>query len=75
MQIKSTKESSDTEKDSSSFALIIDGRSLDYSLNNALEKPFFKLASNCASVICCRSSPKQKARVSIMHALFEFLFI
>ncbi|CAI8594500.1 unnamed protein product [Vicia faba] len=62
LQIKSAKESSLSE--SSSFGLIIDGRSLEYSLNNALEKPFFKLASNCASVICCRSSPKQKARVT-----------
>ncbi|CAL5186218.1 unnamed protein product [Lathyrus oleraceus] len=62
LQIKSAKEGSSSE--SSSFGLIIDGRSLEYSLNNALEKPFFKLASNCASVICCRSSPKQKARVT-----------
>nr|XP_007150969.1 hypothetical protein PHAVU_004G009600g [Phaseolus vulgaris]ESW22963.1 hypothetical protein PHAVU_004G009600g [Phaseolus vulgaris] len=29
-----------------------------------LEKSFFELAINCASVICCRSSPKQKARVT-----------
>jgi len=46
--------------------LIIDGKSLDYSLNKNLERSFFELATNCASVICCRSSPKQKARVSTM---------
>ncbi|GAU16252.1 hypothetical protein TSUD_298840 [Trifolium subterraneum] len=64
LQIKSSKESSGTEKESFSFGLIIDGRSLEYSLRNGLEKSFFKLASNCATVICCRSSPKQKARVT-----------
>ncbi|XP_061363200.1 probable phospholipid-transporting ATPase 8 [Gastrolobium bilobum] len=75
-QIKSAKESSNTDKGSSSdlpkkkkgssseFALIIDGKSLDYSLNKILEMSFFELAINCASVICCRSSPKQKARVT-----------
>ncbi|KAG5039270.1 hypothetical protein JHK85_011746 [Glycine max] len=66
-QIKSAKESSNTNKGSSSgFGLIIDGKSLDYSLNKNLERSFFELAINCASVICCRSSPKQKARVSTM---------
>ncbi|CAJ1946717.1 unnamed protein product [Sphenostylis stenocarpa] len=64
-QINSAKESSDTNKGSSSgFGLIIDGKSLDYSLNKNLERSFFELAINCASVICCRSSPKQKARVT-----------
>lgn len=75
LQIKSVKESSTNEKESSSFALIIDGKSLDYALNKILEKSFFELAINCASVICCRSSPKQKARVSIMDVQFEFLYI
>ncbi|MCI14965.1 phospholipid-transporting ATPase 8-like, partial [Trifolium medium] len=44
LQIKSSKESSGTEKESFSFGLIIDGRSLEYSLGNGLEKSFFKLA-------------------------------
>ncbi|WVZ13606.1 hypothetical protein V8G54_011172 [Vigna mungo] len=64
-QINSAKESSNANKGSSSgFGLIIDGKSLDYSLNKNLERSFFELAINCASVICCRSSPKQKARVT-----------
>ncbi|KAL2335697.1 hypothetical protein Fmac_016910 [Flemingia macrophylla] len=64
-QIKSAKESSNTSKGSSpGFGLIIDGKSLDYSLNKMLARSFFELAVNCASVICCRSSPKQKARVT-----------
>ncbi|KAF1879427.1 hypothetical protein Lal_00005893 [Lupinus albus] len=72
-EIKSAKESFNTEKGSSSFALIIDGKSLDFSLNKNLESSFFELATNCASVICCRSSPKQKARVSIKNVQFDFL--
>ncbi|KAK7833496.1 putative phospholipid-transporting atpase 8 [Quercus suber] len=57
-QIKSAKES-DVK-----FGLIIDGKSLDFSLKKDIEKSFFELAINCASVICCRSSPKQKALVT-----------
>ncbi|KAI4350690.1 hypothetical protein L6164_005120 [Bauhinia variegata] len=64
-QIKSAKEDSNMTKEGSvAFGLIIDGKSLDFSLNKNLEKSFLELAVNCASVICCRSSPKQKARVT-----------
>lgn len=47
------------------FALIIDGKSLAYALEDDLKKMFLDLAVECSSVICCRSSPKQKALVSI----------
>lgn len=57
-QLISSKESS------LSFALIIDGKSLSYALDKNLENSFLELALNCASVICCRSTPKQKALVS-----------
>ncbi|KAF5751968.1 hypothetical protein HS088_TW02G00987 [Tripterygium wilfordii] len=46
------------------FAVIIDGKSLSYALGEDMEKVFFELAIGCASVICCRSSPKQKALVT-----------
>ncbi|KAM0944271.1 putative P-type phospholipid transporter [Dioscorea sansibarensis] len=46
------------------FALIIDGKALNYALEDNVKSMFLQLAVNCASVICCRSSPKQKARVS-----------
>ncbi|KAL2464598.1 Phospholipid-transporting ATPase 10 [Forsythia ovata] len=49
---------------SESFALIIDGKSLAYALENDVRKLFLELAIGCASVICCRSSPKQKALVT-----------
>ncbi|KAI4320475.1 hypothetical protein MLD38_033952 [Melastoma candidum] len=46
------------------FGLIIDGKSLDCALSKKLEDLFLNLAGGCATVICCRSSPKQKALVT-----------
>ncbi|GJY22043.1 probable phospholipid-transporting ATPase 4 [Tanacetum coccineum] len=45
------------------FALIIDGKTLTYALEDDMKFHFLNLAVNCASVICCRVSPKQKALV------------
>ena len=50
---------------SEAFALIIDGKSLAYALDDSVKNLFLGLAISCASVICCRSSPKQKALVSL----------
>ncbi|XP_019098397.1 PREDICTED: putative phospholipid-transporting ATPase 9, partial [Camelina sativa] len=49
---------------SDAFALIIDGKSLAYALDDDVKHIFLELAVGCASVICCRSSPKQKALVT-----------
>ncbi|CAH2066222.1 unnamed protein product [Thlaspi arvense] len=49
---------------SDAFALIIDGKSLAYALDDDIKHIFLELAVGCASVICCRSSPKQKALVT-----------
>ncbi|KAL6011004.1 putative phospholipid-transporting ATPase 9 [Asimina triloba] len=49
---------------SDAFALIIDGKSLAYALEEDVKNSFLDLAIACASVICCRSSPKQKALVT-----------
>ncbi|KAH6802141.1 ATPase E1-E2 type family protein / haloacid dehalogenase-like hydrolase family protein [Perilla frutescens var. frutescens] len=49
---------------SEAFALILDGKSLAYALDDRIKKLFLDLAIVCASVICCRSSPKQKALVT-----------
>ncbi|PPD90927.1 hypothetical protein GOBAR_DD12130 [Gossypium barbadense] len=49
---------------SEAFALIIDGKSLAYALEDDMKNIFLELAIGCASVICCRSSPKQKALVT-----------
>ncbi|KAH1128775.1 hypothetical protein J1N35_000153 [Gossypium stocksii] len=46
------------------FGLIIDGKSLIFALDKNLVIRFMELAMKCATVICCRSTPKQKAIVT-----------
>ena len=38
------------------FALIIDGKSLAYALEDDMKERFLQLAVKCASVICCRGT-------------------
>ncbi|KAL4309168.1 hypothetical protein GQ457_01G040580 [Hibiscus cannabinus] len=53
------------EKDPhAAFALIIDGKTLVYALEDDMKDHFLELGVRCASVICCRVSPKQKALVT-----------
>ncbi|KAF3787619.1 putative phospholipid-transporting ATPase 4 [Nymphaea thermarum] len=64
-QIRSAAEKMEFEKDPhAAFALIIDGKALAYALENDVKQHFLSLAVECASVICCRVSPKQKALVT-----------
>lgn len=49
---------------SGGYGLVIDGQSL----NHALKEPFtrealLELATRCAAVVCCRTSPKQKSEI------------
>ena len=44
-------------------ALVIDGTTLAYALEPATKDALLELSMRCASVICCRVSPKQKAQV------------
>jgi phospholipid-translocating ATPase len=53
-----------SDDNSEALALIIDGKSLAYALEDDVKNLFLELAIGCASVICCRSSPKQKALVT-----------
>ncbi|KAL1829296.1 hypothetical protein ACET3Z_007708 [Daucus carota] len=65
MQITVASQMVKLEKDPhAAFALIIDGKALAYALESDMKTHFLKLAVNCASVICCRVSPKQKALVT-----------
>ncbi|KAD4585128.1 hypothetical protein E3N88_22729 [Mikania micrantha] len=65
MQITNASQMIKLEKDPhAAFALIIDGKTLTYALEEDLKHEFLKLAVDCASVICCRVSPKQKAMVT-----------
>lgn len=61
------------------FAMIIDGKALQIALRNDMREQFLRLAVNCAAVICCRVSPKQKALVCKLYiflplCLFLLLF-
>nr|XP_010915278.1 probable phospholipid-transporting ATPase 4 [Elaeis guineensis]XP_019704377.1 probable phospholipid-transporting ATPase 4 [Elaeis guineensis] len=65
MQITNSAQMIKLEKDPhAAFALIIDGKTLSYALEDDLKNQFLSLAVDCASVICCRVSPMQKALVT-----------
>ncbi|KAG9154967.1 hypothetical protein Leryth_012158 [Lithospermum erythrorhizon] len=65
MQISNASQMIKLEKvPDSAFALIIDGKTLAYALQDDLKLQFLNLAVDCASVICCRVSPRQKALVT-----------
>ncbi|KAL9239427.1 hypothetical protein vseg_013751 [Gypsophila vaccaria] len=49
---------------SETLCLVIDGKSLSHVFEDDIKHTFLELALGCASVICCRSSPKQKALVT-----------
>ncbi|KAK7349266.1 hypothetical protein VNO77_06499 [Canavalia gladiata] len=64
-QITNASQMIKLEKDPhAAFALIIDGKTLTYALEDDMKHLFLGLAVDCASVICCRVSPKQKALVT-----------
>ncbi|KAI8528726.1 hypothetical protein RHMOL_Rhmol12G0169700 [Rhododendron molle] len=64
-QMKVGKEQlAESGEGSEALALIIDGKSLAYALEDDVKDMFLDVATGCASVICCRSSPKQKALVT-----------
>lgn len=64
MQIANASQMIKLEKDPhAAFALIIDGKTLTYALEEDMKYQFLSLGVDCASVICCRVSPKQKALV------------
>ena len=68
MQITNASRMIQLEKDPhAAFALIIDGKTLSYALGDDIKHQFLDLAVNCASVICCRVSPKQKALVGVCY--------
>lgn len=46
-----------------SCILVIDGRTLDWALQEELKNDFLELSCRCKAVICCRSTPLQKSRV------------
>ncbi|OBZ91812.1 Phospholipid-transporting ATPase DNF1 [Choanephora cucurbitarum] len=49
--------------DTKRCALVIDGITLKFALEPQTETKLLDLGTRCASVVCCRVSPKQKAQV------------
>lgn len=62
-EIESHVKSSDPLKKKQHFALIIDGKSLEFALQEALQQRFLYLTQQCRAVICCRATPLQKSQV------------
>ena len=46
---------------SGGFAVVIDGETLRYALDEPLKAMFLELTTQCETVVCCRVSPSQKA--------------
>lgn len=73
-QISNASQMVKLEKDPhAAFALIIDGKMLTFALEDDMKYQFLNLAVDCASVICCRVSPKQKALVKILLSVLKHL--
>nr|XP_026696288.1 phospholipid-transporting ATPase IA isoform X4 [Ciona intestinalis] len=49
--------------ETSKFALIVTGSTLQHALHKELEETFLDLALSCKAVVCCRVSPIQKAMI------------
>lgn len=54
---------SSTEDHNEYFAMVIEGHSLRFALQHSLRPMFIALACRCKAVVCCRTSPLQKAKV------------
>ena len=45
------------------YGLVVTGAALDHALTAELESMFIELSLKCSSVICCRVTPLQKAKI------------
>lgn len=43
--------------------LVINGRTLEFALQESLQRRFLELAARCHAVVCCRATPLQKSEV------------
>ena len=59
-----------------SFAVVIDGDTLRYALDQSLKSLFLNLATQCETVVCCRVSPAQKAlTVKLVRIYFVCVYV
>ncbi|WKY06130.1 hypothetical protein Q1695_006381 [Nippostrongylus brasiliensis] len=60
---RSAKSPTDSKSGDGGVALVINGDSLAFALDERLERLFLEIATMCMAVICCRVTPLQKAEV------------
>ncbi|XP_076467810.1 phospholipid-transporting ATPase VA-like [Babylonia areolata] len=54
---------SSSEREDKSYAMVIDGQTLNWALSTEAENYFLALSQKCQSVVCCRATPLQKSNV------------
>ncbi|KAF6036322.1 ATP10A [Bugula neritina] len=55
--------SADTRPPHIPKCLIVDGKTLSHIFSGNLSKSFLRLADSCLAVLCCRTTPSQKAQI------------
>ena len=55
--------------------LVLDGKSMYYTVLPDLRKDFIDLCTSCKAVVCCRVSPIQKAEMVELVIIFLFIQI
>ncbi|XP_041710882.1 phospholipid-transporting ATPase VD isoform X3 [Coregonus clupeaformis] len=63
LELRAEVESGEAAEGTSGFTLVVDGRTLDFALQEDLKGDFLELSRRCRAVICCRSTPLQKSQV------------
>ncbi|VDM85495.1 unnamed protein product [Strongylus vulgaris] len=61
--VAKTPQSPAESRSDGGVALVINGDSLGFALDERLERLFLEIATMCMAVICCRVTPLQKAQV------------
>ena len=49
------------------LALVLDGKTVGFVMNDDIKEKFLLLAQQCHSVLCCRATPNQKVRKIEKH--------
>uniref|UniRef100_A0A8C7HAY5 Phospholipid-transporting ATPase n=1 Tax=Oncorhynchus kisutch TaxID=8019 RepID=A0A8C7HAY5_ONCKI len=63
LELRAEMECGEAAEGTSGFTLVIDGRTLEFALQEDLKGDFLELSRCCRAVICCRSTPLQKSQV------------
>uniref|UniRef100_A0A674BEM4 Phospholipid-transporting ATPase n=1 Tax=Salmo trutta TaxID=8032 RepID=A0A674BEM4_SALTR len=63
LELRAEVECGEAAEGTSGFTLVVDGRTLDFALQEDLKGDFLELSRRCRAVVCCRSTPLQKSHV------------